>query len=537
MCVVLGGLALEGKIFAQNQPGHVALGQAVQVILLGQSVYELSRGAELCRQALARLPEAEDRRFCRQLLASALIQRASYLLHAAQGAQALSATQRHFWAQVVRSALHDALEALELLPEAAEPYYLLGRLKLLQGRRVEAQKLLRQSLRYPAEDPRLRARAMALLAQLASEDQQRRQFYDHAVQLAPADPEVRLARARFLAQAQRWNQALADLQAALHTDPESVDAALLQAEVLLKLGRKQEAWAVLTKLRKQFPQHPQVHLLAGMVEAAQGNFDQAVLSFSRAIALGGAGAKVLALRAQALLRAGKVDQAQQDALAAVRLEPQQVSVLALALDVLVRVQEPQECEPLLAQQLKRHPHAAPLWHLEAIRRFRAGKFDLAVDAATRALSYHREFVPALLLRARLYWALGQVERSIRDYQRVLAHDPQNLEALNNLAWLLATAPQARLRNGVVALRLAQRACRLTHYRDPALLSTLAAAYAELGRFEEAQHWALQALRASAPEQQARVLQELHSYRAGRPWRLFLPRWVRTSDSVISPLQR
>ena len=59
------------------------------------------------------------------------------------------------------------------------------------------------------------------------------------------------------------------------------------------------------------------------------------------------------------------------------------------------------------------------------------------------------------------------------------------EALNNLAWLLSTHPSAEFRNGAEAVSLAERACQLTGRTNFWMLSTLAAAYAEAGRYPEA----------------------------------------------------
>jgi len=63
--------------------------------------------------------------------------------------------------------------------------------------------------------------------------------------------------------------------------------------------------------------------------------------------------------------------------------------------------------------------------------------------------------------------------------------PNAPEALNNLAWLLATSEEAKLRDGPRAVELAQRACDLTSYRETIMVGTLGAAYAEAGRFDEA----------------------------------------------------
>jgi hypothetical protein len=60
-----------------------------------------------------------------------------------------------------------------------------------------------------------------------------------------------------------------------------------------------------------------------------------------------------------------------------------------------------------------------------------------------------------------------------------------VEVLNNLAWLLATGPDAHLRDGVQAVKYARRACELTHYGVTLFVGTLAAAYAEAGRYDDA----------------------------------------------------
>jgi Flp pilus assembly protein TadD len=62
---------------------------------------------------------------------------------------------------------------------------------------------------------------------------------------------------------------------------------------------------------------------------------------------------------------------------------------------------------------------------------------------------------------------------------------QSAPTLNRIAWIYATSPIAELRNGALAVQLAETARRLASPDDPAILSTLAAAYAENGRFGEA----------------------------------------------------
>lgn len=95
----------------------------------------------------------------------------------------------------------------------------------------------------------------------------------------------------------------------------------------------------------------------------------------------------------------------------------------------------------------------------------------------------------------------------------------NVQALNDYAWLLATSPFDELRNGPQAVTLALQA--VARERSPAYLDTLAAAYAETGKFDRAVEVQREAL-AMVPEQQAALAAELRThlqaFEAERPWR-------------------
>jgi Flp pilus assembly protein TadD len=81
--------------------------------------------------------------------------------------------------------------------------------------------------------------------------------------------------------------------------------------------------------------------------------------------------------------------------------------------------------------------------------------------------------------------LGEASEAIRAYRHALYRRPDWPEAMDRLARILATHHDARLRSGTQAVRLAEQACELTQRRNASFLDTLAAAYAEKGRFSEA----------------------------------------------------
>ena len=89
---------------------------------------------------------------------------------------------------------------------------------------------------------------------------------------------------------------------------------------------------------------------------------------------------------------------------------------------------------------------------------------------------------------------GRVAEAITQYRKAFELDPADLTARNNLAWLLATAAEASLRDGGKAVALARQANQETGEKNPVVLHTLAAAYAEAGKFPDAVEAAQHALR-------------------------------------------
>ena len=95
-------------------------------------------------------------------------------------------------------------------------------------------------------------------------------------------------------------------------------------------------------------------------------------------------------------------------------------------------------------------------------------------------------------------AKGHVRDAIEEYTWALQIAPENLAALSNLAWLLATSADPSLRNGSEAVRLAERADSAGSRSEthPTILRILAAAYAEAGQFAAAKETAQNALQAA-----------------------------------------
>ena len=118
-------------------------------------------------------------------------------------------------------------------------------------------------------------------------------------------------------------------------------------------------------------------------------------------------------------------------------------------------------------------------------------------------------------------ARGRFDEAIAQYRKALEIKPDYAEAHNNLAWLRATCPQASLRNGAEAIAHAQQANQLCGGKRPDVLDTLAAAYAEAGRFPEALATARKALELATQQNKRPLADALRAgslYEAGKPYR-------------------
>jgi tetratricopeptide (TPR) repeat protein len=149
-----------------------------------------------------------------------------------------------------------------------------------------------------------------------------------------------------------------------------------------------------------------------------------------------------------------------------------------------------------------------------------GEIDDAIRHGQVALTI-RPDVPAVHTNlAVALLAKGEIADGIRQFEKTLEIAPRSVPALNNLAWIFATYPDATFRNGAKALELAQQADEFSGHGNPVILRTLAAAYANAGQFSraiEVGQLALSFIDRQSPLANA-LQREIAGYQASQPYR-------------------
>ena len=325
-----------------------------------------------------------------------------------------------------------------------------------------------------------------------------------------------------LAEQGRLDEAIAHFRRAVEIEPSYANAHNNLGNALLRKGSLDEAIVHFKKAAAIQPGFAVTHYNLGNALFRKGEVDEAIAAFEKALQLAPQFAEAHNNLGAALLRKGRADEAIACFQSALRYNPD----YANAHNTL--------CAALL--QTGRLDEA--IAHVRALGAVRAdlamsyanlGNVLLEKGRADEAILYlgqalvgdpnnplsHTNLGNALLQK-------GRADEALVHFRRALELRPDDADIQNNLAWMLATSPQAKIRDGKTALELAQRANRITGGENPNVLDTLGAAYAADGQFGEAISTARRAIDlAQARGQEALVGQlnaKLQLYLSNQPFR-------------------
>jgi protein O-mannosyl-transferase len=249
-------------------------------------------------------------------------------------------------------------------------------------------------------------------------------LYSHALAVEPHNPEVEYCLAQALFRAGQYDQAMVHLRQTLADVPDSTEPRYDLGLTLEKMGRETEAEAEFRRILEILPGHQNA---------------------------GDALVRLLLKRGEKMMASGRTN----------------------------------EARTAFAEALKTQPDLADKKIRAGMGSAKQGQVDAAVESLTVAGWLSPTNAGPSLYLGMLRAQQGDFDGAVSQFSRSLQLDPQEPAALNGLAWIRATAPAAQFRDGAEAVRFAEQACRLTQFKQPYFLSTLATAYAEAGKFPEA----------------------------------------------------
>ena len=263
----------------------------------------------------------------------------------------------------------------------------------------------------------------------------------------PAMLEFELA--QLYARLEQWDKAVEHYRQAVAADPREIGSRQALAGALARWGRGDEAVAALEEAMRVDEENPAIRADLAMAALARGRRDEATAHYQKMHAIR---PDSLACRELGNLAVGARDLAE--------AEKRYREAIALA---------PRDAmsHNNLAQVLTdREPD-------EAIAHFRI------------ALEVNADYGMAHMGLGRVLQKKGQAAEAISHYRRAVELNNRPPQVLYELAWLLSTASDCKLRNGAEARKLAEEACEKTRHTSPRAIDVLAAAHAESGQFDQA----------------------------------------------------
>lgn len=500
--------------------GQEDLDKATEAKLMADSAADLNDVIRLTESALKKGLDESNAAFAKKLLASTYIQRAQAAIDNLF-VDVASMEDYRIRRQAVMDDLNQALKSDSKEPHA---YLLIARLDLMPGGggAEAARKALDKIVSLDNVNSTVRANALVLRSSLQEKSEDKIADLDKAVDLAPYNADAVRARGLALADMDKLDEALADLNKAISLEPDDEPTYEAKAIVLATQEKYDEAAAALEKARELKPHSTAPLVQLARVHIAQKKLEAALDDLDKALVMQPENVGVLLLRSGIYQELGKTKEAMADVDKTLAIRPG--LIVAIRTLALLLADEERYGEATLELEKLRENDPGDLLTLMQVGALYAvrNKSDKAVEAYSSVLSAQPDLWQALRGRGDAYLNLGKQAEAVADYEKALKLEPKESGILNNFAWVLATSPDEKVRDGARAVKLATEACEASEYKLAHIISTLAAAYAESGDFESAQKWAEKAVELDDKNEHGDELKkELENYKAGKPWRELL----------------
>jgi len=367
----------------------------------------------------------------------------------------------------------------------------------------------RKALTMEPDDARAHNGFGETLAKAGKRDEALAQFHD-AIAEKPQFAEAHNNLGILLASLGKPDEAIGELIAALDVNPGYADAHNNLGRLFLAQHRIPDAIEQFQDAIGINPGFAEAHNNLGFAYATQKQVDEAIAEYEKAIEADPQYAHAYDNLGLAMATKGNLDDAMADFSKAVELDAKDAEAEGNLGHAYLVKNSLDEAIPHLNRAIELGPDTAENETDLGLALAEKGTVNDALLHFERALQITPNFVDAEYYLGMALVMSGQGEKGMAEWKQALHNDPDNLQVLNEAAWVLSTSRDDGLRNGAEALKLAEHAVELSSSRAPQILGTLAAAYAETGSYERAVETEQRAADLAAQQGNAGLARELNA---------------------------
>jgi tetratricopeptide (TPR) repeat protein len=520
-------LAVAAPALADNE-GQADLDKAAELQLTAETHAELEKVIELTESALKKGLDKDQTAFAKQMLAATLYQNANRRTESIFG-QSPPSSQ---WPRLRQIALRDLAKAKTHDPKLPDIYLLEAKLQLLPaGDPKAAHAAIDEAVKLLTAADQVKQLSKALVLRAAMSDDKDKQLadFDAAVKADPENTDAWQGRALIYLERGESEKAIADLEKLVEKEAKNPAAIGALAEALTNMKKYDEALRYCDKVVELAPRSTLGYSLRARVHILKEDLKGGLSDLNEALKINPNDLPALLMRSRLNAADGKHEEAKADIEKALRISPDLPQ--AILMRSMLAAQKDKFGEAIADIQLLLQTDPTNVEYRLQLATYMVGdkRPRKAIDVLTAIIEGLGENLDAdqketksdaLRARGDAQLSVGKHADAIKDYDEALKLTPDDTGVLNNLAWVLATSPEDGVRNASRSIELGTKACDLTKYEKPHILSTLASGYAEKGDWETAIKWSSKASELGGQEKEVgdQLKKELESYKEKKPWR-------------------
>jgi tetratricopeptide (TPR) repeat protein len=318
-----------------------------------------------------------------------------------------------------------------------------------------------------------------------------------------------------------YQKALEYVTQALRNSSKYIDSASIlfyRGNMYYDMGEYDQAVVDFTQSLTINPKFAEAYFNRGNAYYKKREYDKAIADYTQALTINPKLVETYYNRGNAYSEKGEYKQAIDDYTQALTINPMFVGAYYNRGNAYSEKGEYEQAIDDYTQAIAINPNYADAYGNRGIAYREKGKYDQAIADFTQVLTINPKDAKAHSNRGNVYADKGEYDKAITDFTQALTLNPKDATTYRVQAWLLATCPDGRYRDGTKAVELAQKAVELEP-NNAYSMAALAAAYAEVGSFEEAIATQEQAIKLlNTDKSPAEYIEQLKSYQAHQPWR-------------------